>query len=120
MNLLVCQMVALNRVRKLIKSMIGFVLRLYQALESWALQATEPLLKAPSIKVDETSFRVDKKSHWIHVYSSADLMRKFLHRKRGTEAIEAINIIPRYGGAIIHDGWSSYWSYHHGGQLTKR
>ncbi|MCU7850542.1 MAG: transposase [Candidatus Thiodiazotropha sp. (ex Lucinoma kastoroae)] len=105
MNLLVCQMVALNRVRKLIKSMIGiviseasllkFVLRLYQALESWALQATEPLLKAPSIKVDETSFRVDKKNHWIHVYSSADLTRKFLHRKRGTEAIEAINIIPQ-------------------------
>ena len=35
--------------------------------------------------------------------------------ERGTEAIEAINIIPRYGGAIIHDCWSSYLSYHHCG-----
>ena len=42
-------------------------------------------------------------------------MLKFLHRKRGKEAIEAINIIPRYGGAIIHDCWSSYLSYHHCG-----
>ena len=124
-NLLVCQMVALNRVQKLVKSMIGvviseasllkFVLRLHQALETWELQTTEQLLKAPSIHVDETSFRVDKKNHWIHVYSSGDSTLKFLHRKRGKEAIEAITIIPRYGGTIIHDCWSSYWSYHHCG-----
>ena len=37
---------------------------------TWELQATEQLLKAPAIHVDETSFRVDKKNHWIHVYSS--------------------------------------------------
>jgi transposase len=124
-NLLISQMVALNRVQKLIKSMIGvviseasllkFVLRLHQALEQWEHQATELILKAPSLHVDETSFRVDRKNHWIHVYSSGDLTLKFLHRKRGTEAIEAINIIPRYGGIIIHDCWSSYLSYHHCG-----
>ncbi len=117
-NLLVCQMVALNRVQKLIKSMIGviiseasllkFVLRLHQALESWELQTTEQLLKAPAINVDETSLRVDKKNHWIHVYSSGDITLKFLHRQHGGEAIKSINIIPRYGGAIIHDCWSSY------------
>jgi transposase len=120
-NLLVCQMVALNRVQKLVNSMIGtvisestllkFVLRLHQALAAWELQATEQLLEMPVIHVDETSFRVDKKNHWIHVYSSGDLTLKFLHRKRGKEAIESINIIPRYGGAIIHDCWSSYFSY---------
>lgn len=124
-NLLVSQMVALNRVQKLIKSMMGvviseasllkFVLRLHQALKPWELQATEQLLKAPVINVDETSFRVDNKNHWIHVYSAGDLTLKVLHRKRGTEAIEAINIIPRYGGVIIHDCWSSYLSYHHCG-----
>jgi transposase len=124
-NLLVCQMVALNRVQKLVKSMMGvviaessllkFVLRLHLALEVWELKTTEQLLKAPAINVDETSFRVDKKNHWIHVYSSGDITLKFLHRKRGKEAIEAINIIPRYGGAIIHDCWSSYLSYHHCG-----
>jgi transposase len=124
-NLLVCQMVALNRVQKLVKSMIGeviaeatllkFVLRLYLALEAWEVHATEQILKAPSIHVDETSIRVDKKNHWIHVYASGDITLKFLHRKRGKEAIEAINIIPQYGGKIIHDCWSSYLSYDHCG-----
>ncbi len=38
-----------------------------------------------------------------------------MHRNRGLEAITAINIIPRYGGTIIHDCWASYLSYTHCG-----
>lgn len=122
-NLMIGQMVALNRVQKLVKSMIGvviaeatllkFVLRLHQALASWESQATEKILRSPAINVDETSFRVDMKNYWIHVYSSNDLTLKFLHRNRGKAAVEAINIIPRYGGALIHDCWLSYLSYPH-------
>ena len=122
-NLLVGQMVALNRVQKLLTSMMGaviseatflkYVWRLHQALEVWEATATERLLMAPAINVDETSFRVDKKNHWIHVYSSGDITLKFLHRRRGKEAMKEINIIPRYGGVIVHDCWGSYLSYDH-------
>ena len=122
-NLLVGQMVALSRVQKLITSMMGsviseatflkYVWRLHQALEAWEVKATESLLMAPSINVDETSFRVDKKNHWIHVYSAGDITLKFLHRRRGKEAMKEINIIPRYGGVIVHDCWGSYLSYDH-------
>ena len=120
-NLLVCQRVALNRTQKLVKSMIGtilaestllkFVFRLHCALAAWERQAIEKILKTPALHVDETSLRVDQKKQWIHVYSSGDITLKFLHPKRGKEAVEAINIIPRYGGVIIHDCWSSYLSY---------
>jgi len=120
-NLLICQMVTLNRVQKLIKSMIGvviseasmlkFILRLHQALANWEKSAIEQVLSSKAINVDETSLRVNKKNHWIHVYSAGDITLKFLHPKRGTEAINAINIIPRYGGTIIHDCWSSYFAY---------
>ena len=61
--------------------------------------------------VGETSLRVDQKNHWIHVYAAGDITLKRLHRKRGKEAIESIDIIPRYGGVIIHDCWASYLSY---------
>ena len=120
-SLLVCQMISLNRVQKLIKTLIGrviaeatllqFVLRLHLALEQWESTAIEQLLKSLAMNVDETSLRVDKKNHWIHVYSAGDITLKLLHRRRGTEAIEDINIIPRYRGAIIHDCWASYLSY---------
>ena len=101
-------MVALNRTQKLVKSMIGtviaestllkFVLRLHHALEAWEHQAIETILNMPALHVDETSLRVDKKKQWVHVYSSGDITLKFLHQKRGKEAIESIGIIPRYGG----------------------
>lgn len=124
-NLLVIQMVSLNRVQKLVNSMMGvviaeatllrFVLRLHQALEEWEQVSIEQILLMPAINVDETSLRVDKKRYWIHVYSAGDLTLKLLHQRRGLEAINHINIIPRYGGVIIHDCWASYLSYKHCG-----
>ncbi|MDD1622768.1 MAG: transposase [Methylococcaceae bacterium] len=87
------------------------MLRLHLALETWEAQAKEQLLLRPAIHVDETSLRVDQKNHWIPVDSASDITLKCLHRKRGKEAIESINLIPRYGGAIIHDCWSSYFAY---------
>lgn len=134
-NLLIAQMISLNRVQKMVKSIIGeiiaestllkFVLRLYVALELWETTSIEAILMAEAINVDETSLRVDKKNQWIHVYSAGDITLKFLHPKRGTEAIEDINIIPRYSGTIIHDFWSSYLTYDHcdhgmcGGHLVR-
>jgi len=118
--LLVTQMVALKRAQNMLKTLLGkiisettmlsYVIRLYQALEPWELSAKETLLKQPSLHNDETSLRVDKKNYWIHVYASGDITLKCLHRKRGSEAMEDINLIPRYEGAIIHDCWASYLS----------
>ncbi len=69
-NLLVCQMVSLNRVQKLIKSMMDetlaeasllkFVWRLHQALEVWEVSAKEALLKMPAMNVDETSLEIER------------------------------------------------------------
>ena len=63
------------------------------------------------MNVDETSLRVDNKNHWIHVYSAGELTLKCLHRKRGIEAMKAIDVIPQYEGVLVHDCWSSYLSY---------
>ena len=122
-NLLVSQMLALGRAQKLIKSMIGeviaestmlkFILRLHQNLAPWESAAVERILQSSAMNVDETSLRVDKKKQWIHVYSADDITLKFLHKKRGKEAIEEINILPRYFGVAIHDCWSSYLGYFH-------
>ncbi len=124
-NLLVCQMVSLNRVQKLVTSMMDvviseasllkFILHLHQALEPWERSAIASLLNMPAINVDETALRVDKNNHWIHVYCAGDITLKRLHRRRGLEAIDALDIVPRYGGIIIHDCWASYFSYDHCG-----
>lgn len=120
-QLLIMQMISLNRASKLLATLIGQVIseatflnmirRLYVMLEPWELAAKQHLLTSACINTDETSFRVDKKNHWIHVYSSGDITLKCLHRKRGKLAIEAIDIIPKYTGVIVHDCWCSYLSY---------
>lgn len=122
-QLLVTQMLSLNRAVKMLAALIGqtlseatllgFIMRLHKALESWEVQAKQDVLKAPCIHSDETSCRLDKKNYWIHVYSAGDITLKYLHAKRGKEAMEGIDIIPQYGGVIVHDCWSSYLSYKH-------
>ena len=124
-NLLVAQMISLKRVQQLIQTLIGqiiseatilkYVIQLYHALEIWEQSCIKQLMRMPSMHVDETSLRVDRKNHWIHVCSAGDITLKFLHPKRGLEAIEEIGIIPRYGGVVIHDCWQSYLSYDHCG-----
>jgi len=124
-HLLVSQMVALKRVQQTLATLIEqviseatllkWVLQLHQALAEWERTAIDQLLTQPTLHVDETSLRVERKNHWIHVCSGGDITLKCLHPKRGLEAIRAINIIPRYGGTIIHDCWASYLSYTHCG-----
>ena len=123
LNLLLAQMLSLKRVQQSIRVLIDlaiseatilkYVMQLHRALEAWEHAAIDQLLCQPAVHVDETSLRVDRKNHWIHVYSGGDITLKFLHPKRGREAIEAINIIPRYGATIIHDCWASYLAYDH-------
>jgi len=122
-QLLITQMISLNRVQKMLKTMIGrviseatflaYIIRLYIALAPWEENAKNKLLKLKCINADETSLRVDKKKHWIHVYSSNDITLKLLHKKRGKDAMEEFNIVPKYGGVLVHDCWSSYLSYKH-------
>lgn len=121
LSLLIAQMVALGRIQKMVKALIGiviseatilkYVLQLHQALEDWEKSTINDLLTMPTLHVDETSMRINKKNHWVHVCSGGDITLKRVHQKRGKEAIEEIDIIPRYGGVIIHDCWKSYESY---------
>lgn len=47
----------------------------------WERGRIAELLTQPTVHVDETSLRVDRKNHWIHVYSAGDVTLKFLHRR---------------------------------------
>ena len=125
LNLLIAQMLSLKRVQQSLQTLVGlviseatilkYVMQLHQALERWEQSAIERLLAMPTLHVDETSLRVERQNHWIHVCSSGDITLKFLHPRRGQEAMQAIGVIPRYGGVMIHDCWASYLAYHHCG-----
>jgi hypothetical protein len=125
LNMLIAQMVSLNRIQQSIRTlieqtiseatMLKYVMQLHYCRAHWEQSAIEQVLAMPVMHVDETSLRVDKKNYWIHVCSGGAITLKFLHPNRGRDAIEAIGLIPRYGGVIIHDCWASYLAYDHCG-----
>ncbi len=73
------------------------------------------VLAAPVLHVDETSIRINGRNHGLHDYGTGDITLVFRHPNRGRTAMNDISIIPRYGGVLIHDRWSSYLSFGHCG-----
>ena len=96
-HLLVAQMLSLKRVAHSVHALIAHtlceatllhsVMPLHHALAHWERCAIERLLAMPALHVDETSLRVDRNNHWLHVYCGGALTVKRLHPKRGREAI---------------------------------
>ena len=120
-NYLMVQMMSLGRVQEHLMGLIGraiseatmlkYVLQMHLSLATWECKSIEQLLKAPVIHCDETSIRINGKKQWLHVYSHGDISLQFIHSRRGSEAVDAINILPRYGGIIVHDCWATYFKY---------
>ena len=121
MHLLAVQMVPLKRTAQSLKELTGravaeatllaWLTRLYAALADWEAAAVERLLAMPVLHADVTGLCIAGKKHWLHSVGAGSLTLKFVHRERGRAAIDDLNVIPRYGGVLVHGGWVSYFTY---------
>lgn len=66
---------------------------------------------AAAVHVDETGMRVAEKLHWIHVASISTLTYLHPDAHRGTQAHDAIDILSRRSGPVVHDDYASYFQY---------
>ena len=75
-------------------------------------QAKEHLIQTEAVvHLDETGGRVDGRLCWMHVSSTDTLTHLEVHDKRGSLAHDAIGILPKRTGWVIHDGYRSYDQY---------
>lgn len=60
---------------------------------------------------DETGMLVNGVLHWLHTASTSRLTYYTMHLKRGSAALNDINILPRFQGCAVHDDLASYFQY---------
>jgi transposase len=69
------------------------------------------LAGAQVLNVDETGMRVNGIRQWLHVASTEILTAYGHHRKRGSQAMDDLQILPRFRGTMVHDFWAPYFRY---------
>jgi transposase len=60
---------------------------------------------------DETGLMINGILHWLHTASTSRLTCYAMHAKRGSLAMNEINILPRFQGRAVHDDLAAYFLY---------
>ena len=60
---------------------------------------------------DETGLIINGRLHWLHTASTSHLTCYAVHAKRGSVAMNEINILPRFKGRAVHDDLAAYFLY---------
>ena len=71
----------------------------------------EKLTASPVVHCDETGMKINKEGYWLHVVSNDKYTCYLAHKKRGSEAMDAMGILPMFKGIAVHDGWKPYNNY---------
>jgi len=80
-------------------------------LQPFVEEVAAQLRAAPVAHADETGFRVEGRTRWLHVLATPELTLYHVHDKRGQEAMEAQGVLPQFTGRLVHDCWAPYFAY---------
>jgi len=77
----------------------------YEEIRDYLIQTKE------AVHFDETGMKISGKLHWLHSASTKMATVCQIHPKRGTQAMDAMGILPKRTGWSVHDFWKPYLKY---------
>jgi len=90
-------------------SIFTFNQQAYTLLEQFEHKLIAKMLLSSVLHADETGINISGKNHWLHCLSNPQWTLYYAHAKRGSEAIIANNVLPRFTGILCHDHWKPYF-----------
>ena len=69
------------------------------------------LIEASIAHSDETGVRINGEEHWLHTLCNEDYVSYGVHKKRGKEAIEEMELLKFFTGILMHDHFKPYYQY---------
>lgn len=92
-------------------TLVNANLSCYEILEHVEYEIKKQLIDSKVIHLDETGMRIKGIREWLHVVSTEYLTYYAAHHSRGSEANEAMGILPVFKGRCVHDGWKPYFKF---------
>jgi transposase len=77
----------------------------HEEMRDYLIKTEEP------VHFDETGMKISGKLHWLHSASTKQATVCQIHPKRGTQAMDAMGILPKRTGWSVHDFWKPYLNY---------
>lgn len=83
----------------------------FENLKDFDDEIKKLLSQSPVINSDETGMRINGQRHWLHVVCTSQMTYYMAHAKRGSQAMDAMGILPGFIGTVVHDFWGAYFKY---------
>ena len=90
-------------------SIFNFNNEAFQLLGDFENLAKNELAASYLAHADETGINIGGKRRWLHCASNDSWTLYYPHEKRGTDAMDAMGILPMFKGILCHDHWKPYY-----------
>jgi len=82
-----------------------------EALSGFSEWVIEVIMKSRVVNFDETGVNICSSLHWVHTAGTPLLTAYFAHKRRGSEAVDAFDVLPGFTGRAVHDHLPVYFKY---------
>ncbi|MGM9628153.1 MAG: transposase [Faecousia sp.] len=114
-------MVGIDRIHELLTGVFdisvstGSIQNWIKQLSSATKDAVQEIRKQISrlrvLNCDETGLRVNGSLHWLHCLCNENWSYLALHKKRGSKAMDEMDILPGFRNTMVHDFWKPYTKF---------